>query len=133
MSAHTPEPWRVGVHALQIIYAPDGWAIADAKVFHLADGADAPAVQKANAARIVACVNACAGMADPVEEVAQLKRNSCGCPDQGLRALARQRDELLKALESIEEYWNGGEGSAVDAAEEMRDRARDAIAKAGAA
>lgn len=30
-------------------------------------------IQEANAARIVACVNACAGMADPEREIAQLR------------------------------------------------------------
>ena len=40
---------------------------------------------KANANRIVACVNACAGMADPASEIAALKA---------------QRDELLEACKS---------------------------------
>ena len=81
-----------------------------------------------DAARIVACINACAGMADPATEIAGL-----AIAQQNLATVREQRDELLDALESIEEYWNGGEGSAVDAAEEMRDRARAAIAKPGAA
>jgi len=35
-----------------------------------------------------------------------------------------------EALESIIEYWNGSPDSAVDAAEEMRFRAQEALAKA---
>lgn len=52
-----------------------------------------------------------------------------------LRALSDERDalavevaRLTDALISIEEYWNGADGSAVDAAEEMRHRARAALA-----
>ena len=44
---------------------------------------------QANARRIVACVNACAGMGDPTAEIAELKR---------------QRDELLAALEAFSNY-----------------------------
>lgn len=43
---------------------------------------------RANANRIVACVNACAGMADPASEIAALKA---------------QRDELLAALGVLKE------------------------------
>ncbi len=51
-----------------------------------------------------------------------------------LRDLAAERDvlraenaRLREALEGIEEYWNGAAESAVDAAEECRDRARAAL------
>jgi hypothetical protein len=43
-------------------------------------------------------------------------------------SLRLERDALLAALESIVEYWNGGFESAVDAAEEMRFRAQNALA-----
>ena len=79
MSKHTPEPWfddrathdepyqnikilgdeNRGICWLWIDDAPvDDWN----------------AEQRANANRIVTCVNACAGMADPATEIAELKR-----------------------------------------------------------
>ena len=88
MSNHTPEPWfddrathdqpyqnikilgdeNRGICWLWIDDAPvDDWN----------------AEQRANAARIIDCVNACADMTDPAAEIAELKR---------------QRDELLAAL-----------------------------------
>ena len=60
--AHTKEPWHTGGHAETIVYAKDGYAIADAKTFH---GKHEAGTAKANAARIVACVNACAGIDNP--------------------------------------------------------------------
>lgn len=63
MSEHTKEPWHTGKNhnAERFIYGEDGWAIAECvqtkdKMF-------------ANASRIVACVNACAGMDDPKIEI----------------------------------------------------------------
>jgi peptidoglycan hydrolase CwlO-like protein len=41
--------------------------------------------------------------------------------------LQAENARLREALESIEEYWNGAEKSAVDAAEECRSRARAAL------
>jgi hypothetical protein len=43
----------------------------------------------------------------------------------------RQSEQLREALVQIEEYWNGASGSAVDAAEEMRFRAQQAIEQLG--
>ena len=91
MSKHTPEPWfddrathdepyqnikilgdeNRGICWLWIDDAPvDDWN----------------AEQRANANRIVTCVNACAGMADPAAEIAELKR---------------QRDELLGIVKAV--------------------------------
>ena len=44
-----------------------------------------------------------------------------------IASLSATVGKLRDALISIEEYWNGGEGSAVDAAEEMRFRAKQAL------
>ena len=46
-----------------------------------------------NATRIVECVNACAGMSDPAEEIAALKR---------------QYDELLEFVRSCAQYQGDG-------------------------
>lgn len=55
---HTPEPWRVVTHTAKIEYdMPDGIEF----VTDCGRGEGAAA----HAARIVACVNACAGIADP--------------------------------------------------------------------
>lgn len=48
-----------------------------------------------------------------------------------LATLRAENERLRDAVIGIEEYWNGGSESAVDAAEEMRDRARSAL-KGGA-
>ena len=72
MSNHAPEPWKCEGY---VVYFPD--LIGGFSLQHC------PAAE-ATARRIVACVNACAGMADPAAEIAELKR---------------QRDELLNALQ----------------------------------
>lgn len=91
MSKHTPEPWlddrathddpyqnikilgdeNRGICWLWIDDAPvDDWNTE----------------QRANANRIVTCINACAGMTDPAAEIAELKR---------------QRDELLGIVKAV--------------------------------
>jgi hypothetical protein len=54
---------------------------------------------RANARRIVACVNACEGIEDPENVVPQLRRAN----DRALQSepLRLQRDELLKALKAL--------------------------------
>jgi len=64
MSEHTREPWIAsGRNQNNTI---DIWSM-DCRHFVAAEATDA------NARRIVACVNACAGMADPAAEIAKLK------------------------------------------------------------
>ena len=62
---HTPEPWHRDPKYPFAIMAPDGedypWHIAN--VMEDVNGDDAES--EANAERIVACVNGCAGIADP--------------------------------------------------------------------
>jgi len=59
-TSHTPEPWEIeelqGLHEYSIV-KPGKWIVATTEGRESRD--------KANAARIVACVNACAGIADP--------------------------------------------------------------------
>jgi hypothetical protein len=70
---HTPEPWAV----------VDSWedAIPVAKggewdsIFFQSGNYDIPTCTRANAERIVSCVNACAGMEDPEKEIAKLRAN----------------------------------------------------------
>ena len=73
---HTPEPWRVGKCGASM-----GVVVADTPVPEIG-GSDAvdyygghligESITPANAARIVACVNACAGMGNPEQEIAAL-------------------------------------------------------------
>ena len=61
---HTKEPWEV-------IAVNDLYEIHDVEdTYEIAWSVDS----EVNAKRIVACVNACAGMENPVEEIAELKK-----------------------------------------------------------
>ena len=79
--AHTPEPWHVshdlgeGISIAHEIAPHCGKLIplAEAKFWLSAKEPDARETAHANAHRIVACVNACAGMADPAAEIAALR------------------------------------------------------------
>ena len=108
---HTPEPWSVDPDSTDY-YA----SILDA------DGADTILLgdyvdwwmTKANARRIVACVNACAGI-----ETGHLEKY--GLPDlaQKISDLRKQRDELLAALENthnaLKHFWPEGHADAIAA------------------
>lgn len=111
MSNHTPEPWVTGRKDMQSYHGDTGEPFSS--VYREADddrmpmgsdgfggkvriplriayieGRDIPRdEEKANADRIVACVNACAGMDDPAATIA------------GLRA---ERDGLREAMEKFE-------------------------------
>ena len=83
MSKHTPEPWfsdseHVGSSVSDRLN--DGWFAAKCL------GPD----RVENARRIVACVNACAGMEDPAAEIEKLRR---------------QRDELLNLVKQARLEW----------------------------
>ena len=75
MSKHTPEPWRITTHLCSrdthIVRRIDGEKHAVCIIrTNNADEAEA------NAARIIACVNACAGMDDPAAEIERLRAES---------------------------------------------------------
>ena len=76
MSKHTPEPW--GDSQLRLCFVEFEKLGITVSIPQYADEE-----AKANSRRILSCVNACAGMADPAAEIAELKR---------------QLDELLAAL-----------------------------------
>ena len=89
MSKHSPEPWSSDINSSdwhQIRSSDKNW-IADTCA-SMCDG-NIP-LGEANAARIVACVNACAGMEDPAVEIEKLKR---------------QRDELLNLVKQARLEW----------------------------
>ena len=65
--------------------------------------------------RIVSCVNACAGMEDPAEEIAELKR---------------QRDELLAAMKTIANSEEFHGDSFICDFDSLQSVARASIAKA---
>lgn len=118
---HTPEPWRVRqptlgkIGGIEVVN-PDG-LIAQMQ-FHPARQNEA----LADAERIVACVNACAGMDDPVAEIEGLRSESSArlavaqqAGDELIAAEA-QRDELLAALRDFKKiaatayiHWGRGE------------------------
>ena len=95
---HTPEPWRIGTpppNGEQTIGNEKGLMVAVATTGH---GVSA----EANARRIVACVNACAGIPDE-----QLYDQEPGCllsamveQEQEIMTITKQRDELLASLEA---------------------------------
>ena len=70
---HTPEPWQHSAdlphHGCRLIHAADGYLVADAGRITRRTGDE----MDSNARRIVACVNACEGMADPAKEIAALR------------------------------------------------------------
>ena len=140
MSKYTPEPWfddrSTHDEPYQNIKILGGenrgicWLwIDDAPVD------DWNAEQRSNAKRIVTCVNACAGMADPAAEIAELNALSVKnilldvtpgdgsglevyaksaadvsdllCKmDEEIAELKRQRGELLEAAKAVVTRWN---------------------------
>ena len=84
MSNHTPEPWYWHENGsyCEIDSERDG-QIGDSCASSCLGDID---LGRANACRIVACVNACEGMEDPAAEIAELKR---------------QRNELLGLVKAV--------------------------------
>ena len=86
---------------------------------------------EANARRLVACWNACEGIAtDELEEIARI--GGMLGPREDVAKIAEQRDELREALQSIAEYWNRdqNETAMADACWHAIETAMAAIAKA---
>ena len=88
---HTPEPWRITTHLssdiTHIVRRIDGEKHAVC-IIRTNNAEEA----NANAARIVACVNACAGMDDPAAEIERLRDMEKNIAPilQTVRALAQQ-------------------------------------------
>lgn len=90
MSEHTPEPWELGEVGDKIRHfcpAKDGTSILTVALEYDNDDWEptyfGAVYSREDARRIVACVNACAGMADPAAEIAKLRA---------------ERDKLMAAL-----------------------------------
>jgi hypothetical protein len=92
---HTKEPWRYGEDN-------DGW--------YVACGSEqlGYALSEANARRIVACVNACAGIDDPEAWINNARFHS----HETVSAIVKQRDELLAAFTVV---WISANREAWDA------------------
>jgi hypothetical protein len=82
-TTHTPEPWRVYAWRNDSTFAVEYIQPSGISAF-VCQMNGSNGQSEANASRIVACVNACAGMEDPAAEIERLKA---------------QRDELLRLLE----------------------------------
>jgi len=110
---HTPEPWSVaeesfdndGIHE-SVIRGLDGRA---AIAVTLEFGANNPGMREANARRIVACVNACAGIETYALELMtgellllnQITHKTRERPTKKAVQYRKQRDKLLAALEGL--------------------------------
>jgi len=94
MSEYTPEPWENHIGTIE---SESGWHIASCVT---TNGGKATA----NAARIVACVNAMAGIDDPAAEIAKLRA---------------EREELIK-LADLWDQQCGRESFAPNFADELR-------------
>lgn len=92
MSAHTPGPWRVDRDGA--IIAGKARRIVVGSPADMDAGATGLWPSKADAARIVACVNACEGAA-----LSELSPGTWIANDAAARQGLAQRDELAAALE----------------------------------
>lgn len=70
-STWTPEPWRIVEYGRAI--GPDGKELLFSGLILTAGNHPEQKEAEGNVKRFTACVNACAGMADPVAEIARLR------------------------------------------------------------
>ncbi len=89
---HTKEPWEVlGVDDTYEIHDVEG-------TYDIAWSVDS----EVNAKRIVACVNACAGMENPVEDIAELKKqlvwhdSTKELPEERLLVIVRTKSKFYE-------------------------------------
>lgn len=105
---HTPEPWKVDdseFPAIGNVVDCDNEQVCQTSE---RKGYTAPLsqleIRKANAARIVACVNACAGMEDPAAEIQALRMDLADyiaqhhCQVQQIARLKADADKRAEAL-----------------------------------
>jgi hypothetical protein len=113
-TTHTPEPWHVCINVNdRTTFAID---CSNARSAYIADD-----LREEDAARIVACVNACVGMEDPAAEIERLKAqraelvmDKADIAIQGADAAIQgsdatiQRNTLLRAIKSHVDLYNAG-------------------------
>jgi len=102
VSAHTPEPWFATPSRQLMVFveARIGGGLIQEVATCMNCRVGEPA---ANAARIVACVNACTGMADPATEIDEGKQALAYVPALTERMLEAEslRHSLLTALKGV--------------------------------
>lgn len=78
LKKHTPEPWEVRNLSKDTLYimGPDGWNVS---VMSALNDDEIENNTRANARRIVECVNACAGMKHPGKTLEQITQLLIGC------------------------------------------------------
>lgn len=119
-TAHTPGPWEVS-SSLYVV-SPLGRVVAKCDGMRVAD-LDAPAPQMfANAARIVACVNACEGV--PTDALNAAARTEYTATPIALAAVITERDSLRERNAALEEV-----ALLLDQAFGLADSKADLIAK----
>ena len=102
MSKHTPEPWRVGRPGTVVSDTPvPGMGGSDA-VEYYGGHLIGESITEANARRIAACVNACAGMRNDELEGGLL----IGVMQVKIDLLESLRDELLEAAKAVVTRWD---------------------------
>jgi hypothetical protein len=113
-TTHTSEPWHVCINVNdRTTFAID---CSNARSAYIADD-----LREEDAARIVACVNACVGMEDPAAEIERLKAqqaelvmDKADIAMQGADAAIQgsdatiQRNTLLRAIKSHVDLYNAG-------------------------
>lgn len=92
---HSPEPWQTS-HRMGLLHSANQCPVADPMGLN-------PEERKANARRIAACVNACAGVDDALLHLGTL-RAAFTTMDQA----QTQRDELAEALRKISDEAEAG-------------------------
>ena len=100
--SHTPGPWHTGSTIRTVIFAPDGYAIADAKTFHNMRQADT----KANARLIAAAPDLLAALHAIMLRAVRQQANGGGlhdfqdcsraCADTARAAIAKATGEGAK-------------------------------------
>ena len=118
MSKHTPEPWKIShddsTEEWSIVTNQHGSIIANVNEETGPElVGSAPAIRKMpgleNARRIVACVNACAGVrTEALEHRAHLLK----AVDDDIAQLTAQRDQLLVALQGMIDITSDSQGVA---------------------
>lgn len=134
MSKHTPEPWVMSTKASGNWWHISAGNQAIATVHAASKKRNEPyaSMFEANARRIIACVNACAGVDTDLLEAGELDKPTMLVIQEN-KDLKHRCDELLAALEAHEKFWTIREtelGELSPEAKDVRDGGLAAIAKA---